>query len=111
MKRIYHENLCISGGMRVNFLCLILSENSSKMNPIDELNVGRRESIFALLKSLLGLWDSIFVICEENGASKQLLLGPWESILGLVKLIFGLWVSIFCLWESILGIWDSILSL
>ena len=50
IREFTNENLCISRGIWVNFLCLLF-ECLSKINPINESRIGHRESILGLLKS------------------------------------------------------------
>ena len=72
---LIRENLCRSGEMCINFLCLILSESWSKINAIYDSNFSLRESILGILELILGFRD----------------------------LILGLWELSFCRWESIFG--------
>ena len=111
MREFTNENLCLSRGIWVNFLCL-LSEYLSKINPINESNISHRESILGFLKSNFGFWDSILSICKAILGISELLLSLWESVLGLWESIFRpLGVVYFCLWGLVLGFWESILSL
>ena len=111
IREFTHENLCISRGIWVNFLCLLF-ECLSKINPNNESRLGHWESILGLLKSNFGFWDSILSICAAILGISELLLSLWESVLGLWESIFRpLGVVCFCLWGLILGFWESILSL
>ena len=61
--------------MWVNFLCIIFSENHSKVNANYELIFRPQKSILSLLKSNLGLWDSIVRICEQFWAELGVAFG------------------------------------
>ena len=50
IREFTNENLCVSRGIWVNFLCLLF-ECLSKINPINESRIGHRESILGILKS------------------------------------------------------------
>ena len=67
---LIRENLCRSGEMCINFLCLILFENWSKVNPIYESNFGLRKSILGRVKSILRPWDLSLSICESIWAPR-----------------------------------------
>ena len=140
MREFTNENLCLSRGIWVNFLCL-LSEYLSIINPINESNISLWESILRFLGSNFGFWDSILSICKLILGISELLLSLWESVLGLWEstfrplgvvfflclgfdfgflgirfwcsgVYFGtLWALILEIWEPILELWESFLAL
>jgi len=97
IREFTNENLCISRGIWVNFLCLLF-ECLSKINPINESRIGHWASFLGLLKSKFGFWDSILSICAAILGISKLLLSLWESVLGFWESIFRpLGVVYFCL--------------
>ena len=75
IRKFTNENLYIIRRILVNFLCLLF-ENLSTINPMNESNIGLRESILSLSKSNFGLWDSILSI--------------WAAILGISEFLLNL---------------------
>ena len=112
IKILSYEKLYLSKRMWDNFLCIIFSENYSKINAIYELIFRPQMSILGLLKSNLGLSDSIVRICEAIlGRARSCFWLSGSRFLASGSRFFGPWVSIFCLWKLILGLWESIFGL
>ena len=96
----------IRKGMCVNFLCLILSENWSKINPIYYSNFGLWESILGnwsrFWVSEIRFWASASRFCASKGA----LFSLWESIFCPGSRFLSLLDSNFSLWRWVWGLWS-----